>query len=45
MTVALVIVACILFALAGAGVPSGRVSLIGLGLAFWSLASVWHTLW
>jgi len=44
MTLGLVITACILFLLAGLGVPAGRVSLGWLGLACWSLSSIWHTL-
>ena len=44
MTLALVIVACILFLIASAGVPTGRVSLVALGLFCWALASIWHTL-
>ena len=44
MTLALVIVATILFLIAASGVPTGRISLVALGLFFWSLSSIWHTL-
>jgi len=36
----LLIVACVLFAIAAFGVPSGRFSLVAAGLFFWSLAEV-----
>jgi len=41
MVLALVIVACILFALAAANVPTGPVSIGWLGLAFFALSFVW----
>lgn len=40
MTLALVIVAIILFSLAAFNVPSGPVSLGWLGLAFWALSTI-----
>lgn len=41
MTLALVIVACILFLLASFPVPSGPVSLGWLGLFFFALSFIW----
>ena len=41
MVLALVIVACILFLIAAFGVPTGRFSLIALGLFFWALSTIW----
>ncbi len=43
MTLALVIVACILFLLAGVNVPAGaRANWIGLGLFFFALSGIWN---
>jgi Na+/H+-dicarboxylate symporter len=36
----LMILACLLFAIAAVGVPSGRFSIIAAGLACWSLAEI-----
>ena len=36
----LIIVAIVLFVLAGLGVPTSRYSLIGFGLAAWALSTV-----
>lgn len=45
MILALVIVACILFLLAGIGVPGGpHANFIGLGLFFWCLSTIWNAL-
>ena len=45
MVLGLVITAVILFALAAAQVPSGRVSLGWLGLSLWALSTIWVKLW
>lgn len=39
--VLLILVAIVLFAVAAAGVPSGRVSLVAAGLAFLAAAHLW----
>jgi len=36
----LIVLAFVCFALAAAGVPSGRLNLIGLGLAAWTLSLI-----
>jgi len=41
MILALTIVACILLLLASFNVPTGRVSIGWLGLAFWVLSTIW----
>ena len=41
MTLALVIVACILLLLASFNVPTGPVSIGWLGLFFWALSTIW----
>lgn len=38
ITLILLVVAFVLFILAAAGIPTGRVGLMPLGLAFWVLA-------
>lgn len=41
MTLALTIVACILFLIAAIGFNTGRVSIGWLGMFFWVLSTIW----